>query len=263
MSRAFLDAAHVRVHRQDVTAEREVRHSRSRVRPDARQLRQVSRPAVRRDLPRGAMQVQAATVVPEPLPFPNHRRRRRLRERRRPSATVRATPGSAARHARPASAAASPPTRGSRTDRASAARGGRGRSRRTTRAVDLPRRRAYPGWRLILRAGKGQAVGLPVEVVLVWMIFVVVTAEILVTYSRLPARELYHVSGSGIQGGLSRAVLFTNFPVALVALAVLALVYERLPARGYRIAAIVLAALFAPSCSGPASSRSPISTPGR
>ena len=77
------------------------------------------------------------------------------------------------------------------------------------------------------------------------MIFVVVTAEILVTYSRLPARELYHVSGSGIQGGLSRAVLFTNFPVALVALAVLALVYERLPARGYRIAAIVSCALCA------------------
>jgi phosphatidylglycerophosphate synthase len=69
-----------------------------------------------------------------------------------------------------------------------------------------------------LRAGKGQAVGLPVEVVLVWMIFVVVTAEILVTYSRLPARELYHVSGSGIEGGLSRGVLFANFPVALVAL---------------------------------------------
>ena len=77
------------------------------------------------------------------------------------------------------------------------------------------------------------------------MIFVVVTAEILVTYSRLPARELYHVSGSGIEGGLSRAVLFTNFPVALVALAVLALVYERLPARGYRIAAIVSCALCA------------------
>jgi amino acid transporter len=94
-----------------------------------------------------------------------------------------------------------------------------------------------------LRAEKGQAVGLPVEVVLVWMIFVVVTAEILVTYSRLPARELYHVSGSGIEGGLSRALLFTNFPVALVALAVLALVYERLPARGYRVAALVSCAL--------------------
>ena len=94
-----------------------------------------------------------------------------------------------------------------------------------------------------MRAGKRQAVGLPVEVVLVWMLFVVVTAEILVTYSRLPARELYHVAGSGIEGGLSGAVLFANFPVALVALAVLALVYERLPARGYRVAAIVACAL--------------------
>src|SRR5258707_15407777 len=93
------------------------------------------------------------------------------------SASGAATRDSAERLAPPASAAASPPTRGSRTDPASAARGGRGRSPRTTRAVDLPRGRAYPGWRLILRAGKGQAVGLPVEVVLVWMIFVVVTAE--------------------------------------------------------------------------------------
>jgi len=96
-----------------------------------------------------------------------------------------------------------------------------------------------------LQAGKGQAVGLPVEVVLVWMIFVVVTAEILVTYSRLPARELYHVSGSGIEGGLSRALMFINFPVALVALAVLALVYERLPDPGYRVTAIVACALCA------------------
>ena len=83
----------------------------------------------------------------------------------RPSASVRATPDSAAGPVPPASAAASPPTRGSRTDPASAARGGHGRSRRTIRAVHLPRRRAYPGWRLILRAGKGQVVGLPVEVV--------------------------------------------------------------------------------------------------
>ena len=87
MSRPLLDAAHIRVHRQDVTTEREVPHRRSRVRPHARQLSQISRPAFRRDLPCSAMQVQAAAVVPEPLPFANHRRRRRLRQRldRRPA----------------------------------------------------------------------------------------------------------------------------------------------------------------------------------
>ena len=84
-----------------------------------------------------------------------------------------------------------------------------------------------------------QASGLPVEVVLVWMLFAVVTTEILVTYSRVPARELYHVSGSGIEGGLSRALVFLNFPVALVALAILPLVYVRLRRRSYRALAIL------------------------
>lgn len=81
---------------------------------------------------------------------------------------------------------------------------------------------------------------LPVEVALVWMVLVVVSAEILVTYSRVPARELYHVSGSGIVGGLSRALVFVNFPVALVALAILAFTSSALPGRAWR--AVVLGA---------------------
>jgi len=86
---------------------------------------------------------------------------------------------------------------------------------------------------------------LPVEVVLVWLVFVVVTAEILVTYSRVPARELYHVSGSGIVGGLSRALVFVNFPVALVALAILAFVYPALRGRRWRASVLVAGALCA------------------
>jgi len=77
------------------------------------------------------------------------------------------------------------------------------------------------------------------------MLFAVLTTEILVTYSRIPSRELYHVSGSGIEGGLSRALVFVNFPVALVALAVLALVFARLPGRGYRAVAILSGVLCA------------------
>ncbi len=96
-----------------------------------------------------------------------------------------------------------------------------------------------------MQTAKRQAAGLPVEVALVWMLFAAVTAEIVVTYSRVPARELYHVSGGGIQGGLSRALVFVNFPVALIALAVLALVYERLPGRTYRAVAILAAVLCA------------------
>ena len=96
-----------------------------------------------------------------------------------------------------------------------------------------------------MRRAKQQAGALPVEVVLAWMLFAVLTTEILVTYSRIPSRELYHVSGSGIEGGLSRALVFVNFPVALVALAVLALVFARLPGRGYRAVAILSGVLCA------------------
>jgi hypothetical protein len=90
-----------------------------------------------------------------------------------------------------------------------------------------------------------QAAGLPVEVALVWALFAVVTVEVVVTYSRVPSRDLYHVSGSGIEGGLSRALVFLNFPVALVALAVLGLIYRRLPGRSYRAVAILAAVLSA------------------
>jgi hypothetical protein len=96
-----------------------------------------------------------------------------------------------------------------------------------------------------LQTAKRQGGGLAVEVVLVWVLFAVVTVEVLVTYSRIPSRELYHVSGSGIEGGLSRALVFVNFPVALVALAVLGLIYTRLPSRSYRAVAILAAVLSA------------------
>jgi hypothetical protein len=73
-----------------------------------------------------------------------------------------------------------------------------------------------------VNAGSARASG-PAEILVVWLLFAVVAVEILVTYSRLPARELYHVSGSGLGGGASRALVFLDFPAALVAIAVLAL----------------------------------------
>ena len=66
---------------------------------------------------------------------------------------------------------------------------------------------------------------MPLEIVLVWSLFAVVAVEILVTYSRLPATELYHVSGSGLRGGASRVLVFSNFPLALVAIAIAAFLY--------------------------------------
>ena len=77
------------------------------------------------------------------------------------------------------------------------------------------------------------------------MLFALVGLEIFVTYSRVPARELYHVSGSGLAGGASRALVFLNFPTALVALAVLGLLYERLATRTLAAVSVVAAVLCA------------------
>jgi hypothetical protein len=84
---------------------------------------------------------------------------------------------------------------------------------------------------------------LPLEILVVWALFAIVTIEIVVTYSRLPAEGLYHVSGSGISGGLSRALVFVNFPLALAALAVLAVLYERVSHRSVAVAAALLCAV--------------------
>ena len=83
------------------------------------------------------------------------------------------------------------------------------------------------------------------EVGAVWALFALVTVEILVTYWRLPWQELYNVTGSGLEGGASRALLFLNFPVALVAIAVLLVLLDRLPTRPERGLALLAIALCA------------------
>jgi hypothetical protein len=83
------------------------------------------------------------------------------------------------------------------------------------------------------------------EPLLVWGLFGVDAVAILVTYSRLPASELYHVSGSGLAGGASRVLVFLNFPAALVAIAVLAVLYGRLPP-ALRPVAVIAALLCTP-----------------
>lgn len=71
-----------------------------------------------------------------------------------------------------------------------------------------------------------------------WTIFV------LITYSRVPAFKMYHVSQSGLHGGLSRALVFIGYPTALAAAAVLAVALDRILAAGrHRKAAIGLALL--------------------
>jgi hypothetical protein len=72
----------------------------------------------------------------------------------------------------------------------------------------------------------------------VWGLVGVVAVEILVTYWQLPARELYHVSGSGPTGGFSRALVFANWPVALVAIPILVLL-QQLLGDGARVPAVI------------------------
>ena len=61
-----------------------------------------------------------------------------------------------------------------------------------------------------------------------WLPWVIVTTGVIVTYARLLPDVLYHVSGSGFTGGLSRALVLVNFPIALVALPVIGLAVDRL-----------------------------------
>src|SRR6266852_2122247 len=74
---------------------------------------------------------------------------------------------------------------------------------------------------------------------LVWALFALVMVEILVTYARLPWQELYNVTGSGIEGGASRALVFLNFPVALVAIAVLLVLLDRPAGNAERALAVL------------------------
>jgi hypothetical protein len=90
------------------------------------------------------------------------------------------------------------------------------------------------------RGGQGEAVA-------TWAFWALVVAAIVVTYSRLPPEETYHVSREGLAGGLSRAVVELNFPIALVAIALTLVAVAALPARAWWVAgpAIALCAVTA------------------
>ena len=67
----------------------------------------------------------------------------------------------------------------------------------------------------VLRERTGQG-----EVLVTWAVWGLVALAVLLTYSRLEPAELYNVSEDGLAGGLGRAFVLLNFPVALVAVAV-------------------------------------------
>lgn len=79
----------------------------------------------------------------------------------------------------------------------------------------------------------------PLEVLVVWLFFLVDAIAIGVTYSRLPASRLYHVSGTGIEGGASRVLVFANYSTALAAIPVAALLADRLSRRWATVMAVI------------------------
>ena len=70
---------------------------------------------------------------------------------------------------------------------------------------------------------------------------------LIVTYARLPLAELYRVDENGFWGALGRAVVLVNWPIALVASAVLLIALDALPRRAWWVAgpALGLCALIA------------------
>ncbi|MBA3380382.1 MAG: hypothetical protein H0T97_00755 [Actinobacteria bacterium] len=73
------------------------------------------------------------------------------------------------------------------------------------------------------------------EALIAWALFAVVTLAVLVTYSRLEPSELYNVSHDGLAGGMSRALVLLNFPVALGAIALALLAVAALPRRAWLV----------------------------
>ena len=67
------------------------------------------------------------------------------------------------------------------------------------------------------------------EALATWALWGAITLGVLVTYSRIEPDELYHVSGGGLAGGLSRALVLVNFPIALVAIALVLVAVAALP----------------------------------
>ncbi|MGH3037671.1 MAG: hypothetical protein ACRDMU_10870, partial [Gaiellaceae bacterium] len=83
------------------------------------------------------------------------------------------------------------------------------------------------------------------EVVAVWALFGLVALAVLVAAASLPTAELYNMSETGIAGGAGRALVFVGYPTALVAIAILAFLVERLRRPWVPVVAAVAAVLCA------------------
>jgi hypothetical protein len=77
------------------------------------------------------------------------------------------------------------------------------------------------------------------EALVAWAVWGLVAAGVWETYARLPAAELYNVTGTGFVAGAARTLVFLNWPVAIAAVALVVVAADRLlagpiPARARR-----------------------------
>ncbi len=87
-----------------------------------------------------------------------------------------------------------------------------------------------------LRRGPGQG-----EALVTWGLWAAVLLAIVVTYARLEPADLYHVSRDGLEGGLSRALVEANFPIALAAIALVLVALAVLPHSAWWVGAPAIA----------------------
>jgi hypothetical protein len=86
------------------------------------------------------------------------------------------------------------------------------------------------------------------EIYAVWLLFALAAVAVFVTYWRLPPSELWKVTNSGLAGGAGRAFVFLSYSAALAAIAIVAIVVDRLEDRRATllgIASVVLCATVA------------------
>jgi hypothetical protein len=58
-------------------------------------------------------------------------------------------------------------------------------------------------------------------VLIVWAMLAAIVVGVVLTYSRFPPDEFYNVSYTGLKGALGRALVYSNYPVALISIAIL------------------------------------------
>jgi hypothetical protein len=89
---------------------------------------------------------------------------------------------------------------------------------------------------LLVRRGTPQG-----EALAVWALLAADVLAVLIVYSVHEPSELYNVSQGGLEGGLGRALVQLNFPIAIVAVPLVLLALDALPRRAWFVGAPALA----------------------